>query len=106
MTDTRPPAWGDPPGRAVIRSCPEDFMVTEQLGFEPSGEGEHVFLYVQKRNLNSADLQQRIADLAGVPSPPSLAPIQPDGDQRAGRGQVHRKQVDGKKEDNGELLHR
>ena len=67
MTDTRPPAWGDPPGRAVIRSCPEDFMVTEQLGFEPSGEGEHVFLYVQKRNLNSADLQQRIADLAGVP---------------------------------------
>ena len=67
MTDTRPPAWGDPPGRAIIRSCPEDFMVTEQLGFEPSGEGEHVFLYVQKRNLNSADLQQRIADLAGVP---------------------------------------
>ena len=67
MTDTRPPAWGDPPGCAVIRSCPEDFMVSEQLGFEPSGEGEHVFLYVQKRNLNSADLQQRIADLAGVP---------------------------------------
>ena len=41
-------AWGAPPGSALIRSCPEDFQVREQLGFELSGQGEHVFLHLQK----------------------------------------------------------
>ena len=31
----------------------EDFVVTEQLGFEPSGEGEHLFLWIEKTNLNT-----------------------------------------------------
>ena len=54
------------PGSAVIRSRPEDFRVSEQLGFELSGEGEHCFLHLQKRQLNSLDLQRRVSDLSGV----------------------------------------
>ena len=61
-----PAAWGSPPASAVIRSCPEDFLVNERLGFEPDGEGEHVFLRLQKRQLNSMDLVERLSRLSGV----------------------------------------
>ena len=37
-------ALGQPLGSADFRSQPEDFQVTENLGFELSGVGEHVFL--------------------------------------------------------------
>jgi len=62
-----PRAWGDPAASACIRSAAEDFVVSEELGFEPSGEGEHVFLHLQKRGLNSMDLVQRVSRLSGVP---------------------------------------
>ncbi len=61
-----PRAWGEPLVEARIRCRPEDFLVCEQLGFEPEGEGEHVFLHLQKRDLNSAELVQRVAALSGV----------------------------------------
>jgi tRNA pseudouridine13 synthase len=51
----------------LIRSCPEDFIVCEQLGFEPSGDGEHAFLHLQKRKLNSMELLQRVSELSAVP---------------------------------------
>ena len=54
------------PGSALIRCQPEDFRVSEQLGFELSGQGEHCFLHLQKRQLNSLDLQRRVSDLSGV----------------------------------------
>ncbi|MCB1679743.1 MAG: tRNA pseudouridine(13) synthase TruD [Halioglobus sp.] len=66
MTPQWPRAHGAPCASAVLRQCPEDFVVSEELGFEPAGEGEHVFLYVQKRQLNSMDLVQAIAVLAQV----------------------------------------
>ena len=66
MTPDWPRAWGSLPGSALIRSCPEDFVVSEQLGFEPSGDGEHVFLHLQKRKLNTMDLLQRVSALSGV----------------------------------------
>jgi tRNA pseudouridine13 synthase len=59
-------AWGSPAGSALIRCCPEDFRVSEELGFELSGSGEHVFLHLQKRQLNSMELLQRLARLSGV----------------------------------------
>ena len=59
-------AWGTPPGGALIRSCPEDFQVRELLGFELSGQGEHAFLHLQKRELNTMDLLQRVSRLSGV----------------------------------------
>ena len=66
MTASWPRAWGEPAASAVIRSEPEDFIVSEQLGFELSGNGEHVFLYLQKRNLNSTELLQQLSELSGV----------------------------------------
>jgi len=67
MSTSWPRAWGAPPVRAVIRSRPEDFEVSEELGFELSGDGEHVFLYLEKRNLNTMELLQRLVALSGVP---------------------------------------
>jgi tRNA pseudouridine13 synthase len=67
MIPAWPRAWGEPVGSAVIRSCPEDFRVSEELGFELSGEGEHRFLYLQKRQLNSMELVQRVSTLSAVP---------------------------------------
>lgn len=67
MTSAWPRAWGDPPAHALIRCRAEDFDVSEELGFELSGAGEHVFLYLQKRNLNTMELLQRLAALSAVP---------------------------------------
>ena len=61
-----PRAWGKPAVDAVIRAQPEDFIVHEQLGFELSGEGEHVFLHLEKRQLNTLELQERVSRLSGV----------------------------------------
>ena len=36
-------AYGGPVATGKIKPIPEDFFVDELLGFEPSGEGEHVF---------------------------------------------------------------
>jgi len=67
MNASWPRARGVPAAHALIRCHPRDFEVSEELGFELSGEGEHVFLYLQKRELNSMELLQRLAALSGVP---------------------------------------
>ena len=45
---------------------PEDFRVDEVLGFIPSGEGEHLFLKIEKSNLTSFDLIDRVASDFGL----------------------------------------
>ena len=52
--------------QANIRSEPGDFQVTEELGFEPSGDGEHDFLWVQKSAANTAWVARQLARHAGV----------------------------------------
>lgn len=64
--DTLPRANPDPPAAGRLRSRPEDFQVTETVGFEPSGEGEHAFLYVEKRGMNTDWLARQLARFAGV----------------------------------------
>lgn len=59
-------AYGAPPVRAVMRQIPVDFFVEEQLGFEPDGNGEHCWLWIEKENLNTADAAQRLARFAGI----------------------------------------
>lgn len=44
----------------------EDFCVDEELGFTPSGSGEHVYLHVHKRGDNTAWVAKQIAQLACV----------------------------------------
>lgn len=59
-------AWGPPVGRGVLRASPEDFQVTERLGREPDGEGEHLWLWVEKRERNTVDVARDLARAAGV----------------------------------------
>ena len=49
-------AYGEPPSTGQIKSFPEDFKVDEILGFELTGAGEHLFLRVEKRGLNTEEL--------------------------------------------------
>ncbi|MBA6411888.1 tRNA pseudouridine(13) synthase TruD [Parahaliea sp. F7430] len=67
IASPRPVAGQAPTVQARIRTTPEDFIVREQLGFSPDGQGEHVFLHLEKRGLNTADLAQRIAVLSATP---------------------------------------
>lgn len=59
-------AHGGPTGRGAIRLRPEDFRVTEDIGYAPSEDGEHLWLDVEKRGMNTVDVAQRLARLAGV----------------------------------------
>jgi tRNA pseudouridine13 synthase len=59
-------AYGGPLARAVLRHQPEDFRVTEIMNIARSGAGEHLWLRLRKRLLNTADVAQQLARLAGV----------------------------------------
>lgn len=61
-----PRAYGALSATAIFRALPEDFQVDEDLGYSPSGSGEHVFLHVYKRGENTAWVAEKIAELAGV----------------------------------------
>lgn len=54
-------AYSDTLATACLKAQPEDFCVEEILGFEPEGEGEHVYIWVEKKGLNTS---QVIADLS------------------------------------------
>ncbi|NKI35319.1 tRNA pseudouridine(13) synthase TruD [Wenzhouxiangella sp. XN79A] len=60
-------AWGGPVGRGRIRERPEDFRVIEDTGYTPSGSGEHLWLEIEKRGMNTLDVARALADRAGVP---------------------------------------
>lgn len=62
-----PRAAGDSLGSAVLKACAEDFQVDEVLDIPLSGEGEHLWLWVEKRNLNTEEAARRLAKAAGVP---------------------------------------
>ena len=62
----RLPRLFQPLGSAQIRSCTADFQVDEILGFEPSGDGEHLFLQVRKVDQNSLWVAGLLAQLAGI----------------------------------------
>ena len=51
-------------GRIKVR--PEDFIVDEQPQYEPCGEGEHIYLYVEKIGLPTSQLVRIIAKHFGV----------------------------------------
>ena len=67
MSDALPYAFGGPALAGRMRESPEDFFVDEQLGFEPSGAGEHAMLHVEKRGANTAHVARELARFAGVP---------------------------------------
>lgn len=61
-----PFAHGGPVLRGLLRASDEDFQVEEVLGYGPSGNGEHVFLTLRKRGLNTHDVARTLARHAGV----------------------------------------
>lgn len=65
ITSTLAYAYGGPLAAGVIRAVPEDFFVDEQLGFDPCGEGEHVYLHIEKRCLTTLAVRDKIVSLAG-----------------------------------------
>lgn len=61
-----PRASGEPLLSARIRSSPDDFQVTEILGFEPDSHGDHDFLLVEKTGANTAWVARQLARYAGA----------------------------------------
>lgn len=64
---TLPRAFGTAVLTAQIRTAPEDFFVEEIPAFEPTGEGEHLLLTIEKRGLNTAFVAKELARWAGIP---------------------------------------
>ena len=61
-------AYGAPLFAARIRTTPEDFQVTEELGFEFAGDGEHDYLWIEKTGTNTEWLARQLAKFADVPA--------------------------------------
>lgn len=52
--------------QGVYRLQPEDFQVEEVLGFEPEGQGEHLYLWIEKNGSNTVFVAQELARSAGI----------------------------------------
>ena len=76
MTDildmTLPWRFGEPKSQGKIRVEPADFIVQEDLGYEPEGEGEHHYLYIRKTGENTDWVARQLANFAQV-SPRDVA---------------------------------
>jgi tRNA pseudouridine13 synthase len=61
-------ACGGPLFKAAIRTAPSDFNVSETLGWDFSGDGEHDYLWVQKTAANTEWVARQLARHADVPA--------------------------------------
>lgn len=50
----------------VIKRQPDDFVVEEIPAYLPCGEGEHLYLWIEKRDLSAEQLLKQIARATGV----------------------------------------
>lgn len=58
----------DIPGTGgVIKQRPADFIVEELPLYEPCGEGEHVYLFIEKREMDTPELVDLVTQHFGVP---------------------------------------
>lgn len=61
------PCVAPPPlAAAVLRATPEDFLVEEQMPYALTGTGEHLWVKVRKRGLNTEQVAKQLARLAGI----------------------------------------
>lgn len=51
----------------ILKHRPDDFYVEESLSLDPKGIGEHLYLYVEKVNLNTEDVRKKLARHFDVP---------------------------------------
>ncbi len=59
-----PPSLGPVANTGDIRCNPEDFKVTELLSFTPTGSGDHIYLYIEKRECNTDWVASQLAKIA------------------------------------------
>lgn len=52
---------GKPQGFGLLKASPEDFVVVEDLGFEPDGEGEHILVRILKNGCNTRFVADALA---------------------------------------------
>jgi tRNA pseudouridine13 synthase len=50
----------------VLKREPEDFVVEEIPAYQPCGEGEHLFLWVEKRDVSAENLVAHVARSVGI----------------------------------------
>ena len=60
--------YGKPTCSGLLKSAAEDFEVTEELGFTPDGNGEHLYLFVEKTGLGTHELIDSLSRLTGLPT--------------------------------------
>ncbi len=63
------PEWitADLPGiGGSFKACPEDFLVEEIPAYEPSGTGEFLYLWIEKRDLAAGDLLRVVGQGLGI----------------------------------------
>ena len=58
--------YGNPVSQGKIKTKADDFIVKEQLSFQPEGSGEHVFLQIEKTGENTEYIARLLARFAGV----------------------------------------
>ncbi|MCS7022464.1 MAG: tRNA pseudouridine(13) synthase TruD [Gemmataceae bacterium] len=58
--------WPGVGGR--IREQPEDFFVEEIPAYQPCGQGEHLYLQIEKRNVSAEYLLRRLSQQLGIPA--------------------------------------
>ncbi|WP_392565873.1 tRNA pseudouridine(13) synthase TruD [Utexia brackfieldae] len=57
---------GQPAVTAEYKQQCADFIVKEDLGFEPDGQGEHVLIYLRKTDCNTQFVAEQLAKFAGI----------------------------------------
>ncbi|CAO97745.1 tRNA pseudouridine(13) synthase TruD [Erwinia tasmaniensis] len=59
---------GQPTASGVLKSTPEDFVVIEDLGYSPDGDGEQLLVRVRKQGCNTRFVAEALAKFAGIPA--------------------------------------
>ncbi|VUD51912.1 tRNA pseudouridine synthase D [Thalassocella blandensis] len=61
-------AHGEPTHTAVFRKEAADFIVRENLGFTPEGEGEHLYVHIEKTGENTQWVADKLAKYFSIKS--------------------------------------
>ncbi|GGF85180.1 tRNA pseudouridine(13) synthase TruD [Alteromonas lipolytica] len=56
-----------PVATGILKQHAADFRVTEELGYTLTGEGEHIFVEIEKTNLNTAFVAEALARFCQLP---------------------------------------
>jgi len=56
-----------PVSTGIFKFQADDFQVVEDLGYEPCGEGEHQFVFIEKTNTNTAYVAEQLARFVNLP---------------------------------------